>query len=110
MLMSEDDNGSATLTLHRRGWDAPTWLQVGTLNVNGWTHGGSPSNPGEFTSILQRVDVLLLQDTRMDAHGLWRLKRALRKQNVKVFGAPRSEERRVGKGGVSTCRSWWVPN
>src|SRR3546814_18247150 len=22
----------------------------------------------------------------------------------------RSEERRVGKGGVSTCRSWWSPN
>src|SRR3546814_13970486 len=22
---------------------------------------------------------------------------------------PRSEERRVGKGGVSTCRSWWSP-
>src|SRR3546814_14955269 len=23
--------------------------------------------------------------------------------------AARSEERRVGKGGVSTCRSWWAP-
>src|SRR3546814_10966372 len=25
-------------------------------------------------------------------------------------GVPRSEERRVGKGGVSTCRSRWSPD
>src|SRR3546814_2591522 len=28
---------------------------------------------------------------------------------VLCTGADRSEERRVGKGCVSTCRSWWSP-
>src|SRR3546814_5070617 len=28
---------------------------------------------------------------------------------IDVLRAPRSEERRVGKGGVSTCRSRWSP-
>src|SRR3546814_18570683 len=28
---------------------------------------------------------------------------------IGCFARPRSEERRVGKEGVSTCRSWWWP-
>src|SRR3546814_10322053 len=30
-------------------------------------------------------------------------------RNVRPPLAQRSEERRVGKGCVSTCRSWWAP-
>lgn len=88
MMMFEDDNGSTTLSMSHRERGFSTGIRIGTLNVNGWTHGGSLTNPEEFESILQRVDVLLIQDTRMDAQALWRLKRALRRQHVQVFGAP----------------------
>src|SRR3546814_17843992 len=41
--------------------------------------------------------------TILDPHSAWMLLRSL------VTLELRSEERRVGKEGVSTCRSWWWP-
>src|SRR3546814_16957672 len=87
-------------TIHQGRWPEPAWSAV-SPNYDAWTEG-----EGEWADNGEKAEA----DTRaalLDEIDAW-----LDDQPAPVitlrFGL-RSEERRVGKEGVSQCRSRWAP-
>ena len=71
-------------------------LRLATLNVNGWTF-PQMQNERDLMEILGRVDVLVLQDTRLDQDGLRGFKKMLQARQTEsrvVVGAELSGKQR----------------